>query len=65
MQRSRLGAIALSSAALLGAALASPALAATDSEIPTFTEFHASTYQDTDRQFIVNGDEPMSTTGDL
>ena len=65
MQRSRLGAIALGTSALLGAALASPALAATDSEIPTFTEFHASTYQDTDRQFIVNGDEPISTTGDL
>ena len=39
MKRSRLGAIALSSAALLGAALASPALAATDSEIPTFQQF--------------------------
>jgi Dual-action HEIGH metallo-peptidase len=65
MQRSRLGAIALSSAALLGAALASPALAATDSEIPTFQEFHASTFKDTDQQYIVNGDEPISDTGEL
>ena len=65
MQRSRLGAIALSSAALLGAALASPALAATDSEIPSFQEFHASTYKDVDQQYVVNGDEPVSSTGDL
>ena len=65
MQRSRLGAIALSSAALLGAALASPALAATDSEIPTFSEFHASTFKDADQQYVVNGDEPVSDTGQL
>ena len=65
MQRSRLGAIALSSAALLGAALASPALAATESEIPSFQEFHASSFKDSDQQYIVNGDEPVSTTGDL
>ena len=65
MQRSRLGAIALGTTALLGAALASPALATTDSEIPTFQEFHASTYKDADQQYIVNGDEPISGTGDL
>jgi hypothetical protein len=65
MQRSRLGAIALGTSALLGAALASPALAATDSEIPTFQQFHSSTYKDADNQFIVNGDEPISNTGDL
>ena len=65
MQRSRLGAIALGTAALLGAALASPALAATDSEIPTFSEFHASTFKDADQQYIVNGDEPVADTGDL
>ena len=65
MQRSRLGAIALSSAALLGAAFASPAQAMTDSEIPTFQEFHASSYKDADQQYIVNGDEPVSTTADL
>jgi hypothetical protein len=65
MQRSRLGAIALGTSALLGAALASPALAATDSEIPTFQEFHASTFKDVDQQYVVNGDEPVSGTGDL
>ena len=65
MQRSRLGAIALSSAALLGAALASPAMAMTDSEIPTFQEFHASTFKDADQQYIVNGDEPIADAGEL
>ncbi|WP_210648973.1 matrixin family metalloprotease [Nocardioides sp. SYSU D00065] len=65
MQRSRLGAIALGATALLGAALASPALAATDSEVPSFSQFHASTYQDADRQYIVNGDEPIPSTGEL
>jgi hypothetical protein len=33
--------------------------------IPTFKEFVASTFQDEDRGFIVNGDEPATTTGDL
>lgn len=65
MQRSRLGTIALGTTALLGAALASPALAATDTEIPSYQEFHASTFKDTDNQYIVNGDEPISNAGDL
>lgn len=65
MQRSRLGAIALGATALIGTALASPALATTDSEIPSFQEFHASTFKDTDNQYIVNGDEPVTDTADL
>ncbi len=67
MQRSRLGAIALGTSALLGAALASPALAATETgtTVPTFQEFHASTFQDVDQQYVVNGDEPVSGVGDL
>ena len=65
MQRSRLGAIALGATALFGTALASPALAATDSEIPTFQEFHSSTFKDSDQQYIVNGDEPIPNSGDL
>ena len=51
MQRTRLGAIALGATALLGATLASPALAATDSEIPTFQEFQSSSYKDADQQY--------------
>ena len=67
MQRTRLGAIALGATALLGTALASPALAATETgtTVPTFQEFHASTFKDADNQYIVNGDEPVATTGDL
>ena len=65
MQRSRLGAIALGTSALLGAALASPALAATDSDIPSFQEFHASTFKDADQQYIVDGDVPVADTGQL
>ena len=67
MQRSRLGAIALGTSALLGAALASPAIAATETgtTVPTYQEFKAATYLDADKQYIVNGDEPLATTGDL
>ncbi|GAA5124767.1 hypothetical protein GCM10023339_46830 [Alloalcanivorax gelatiniphagus] len=65
MQRSRLGAIALGATALIGAAAASPALAVTDAEVPSFSEFHASAYQDADKQYIVNGDEPLASTGEL
>ena len=65
MQRTRLGAIALGATALLGTTLVPPAVAATDSEIPTFSQFQATAYQDADRQYIVNGDEPIPTTGEL
>ncbi|WP_457207897.1 M57 family metalloprotease [Nocardioides sp. P5_C9_2] len=68
MQRSRLGQLALASAAVLAATLtsvATPALAATDSDIPTFSEFHSQTFKDVDNQYIVNGDEPVSSTSDL
>jgi hypothetical protein len=33
--------------------------------IPTFQQFVDSTFQDEDRGFIVNGDEPATTKGDL
>lgn len=65
MQRTRLGAIALGATALLGTALAPSAVAGTDSEIPTFQQFQSSTFKDTDQQYIVNGDEPISNSGDL
>lgn len=65
MQRSRLGQFALASAAVLATTLASPAIAATDSDIPSFSEFHSQTFKDTDNQYVVNGDEPIATTGDL
>ncbi len=34
-------------------------------QAPTFEEFEAATYRDHDGQYIVNGDEPLSTTVDL
>lgn len=34
-------------------------------QLPTFQQFVDSTFQDEDRGFIVNGDEPATTTGDL
>ena len=65
MQRNRLGQFALASAAVLAVTLATPAIAATDGDIPSFSEFQSQTYRDTDMQYIVNGDEPVANTGDL
>ncbi|CAA9376408.1 MAG: Bacterial leucyl aminopeptidase [uncultured Nocardioides sp.] len=65
MKRSRLGQFALTSAAVLATTVAAPANASTEGDIPSFSEFHASAYQDTDKQYIVNGDEPIATTGEL
>ena len=67
MQRTRLGSIALSSVAVLGAALTAPAFAQTETgtTVPTYQEFKAQTYIDEDRQYVVNGDEPVGTNGDL
>ena len=56
MQRNRLGQFALASAAVLAVTLATPAIAATDGDIPSFSEFQSQTYRDTDMQYIVNGD---------
>jgi hypothetical protein len=45
-----------------GSASAAPS---PDGGIPTFQQFVDSTFQDEDRGFIVNGDEPATTKGDL
>jgi metallopeptidase family M12-like protein len=50
------------STAIAGSAAAAPS---PDDGVPTFKQFVASTFQDEDRGFIVNGDEPATTTGDL
>jgi hypothetical protein len=67
MKRIRLGAIALGSVAALGLGLAAPSIAAPEAgtTVPTFQEFQSSSYRDADKQYIVNGDEPVGTTGDL
>ncbi len=52
----------LSTATLLVTAAAA---AATEVPTPTYREFKAATYRDTDRQFIVNGDTPVSSEKEL
>ena len=56
----RITRVAAATVAVFGVAGASFASAA-----PSFEEFAASTYQDTDKQYIVNGDEPLSNKGEL
>ena len=49
-------------ASMLGSTTAS---AATEDSAPTYQQFKAETFVDTDRQFIVNGDEPVMSDGGL
>jgi hypothetical protein len=51
--------------ACLAVAFTGAAAIASDGEVPTYKEFKADTYVDTDGQYIVNGDEPISSDGDL
>lgn len=61
--------VGLVAAALTSLAVAAPASAqvsqTTSGDVPTYKEFQSSTYRDADRQYIVNGDEPVRTTGEL
>lgn len=52
-------------AALAAAGLTSAGAAAEESATPTFREFEAATYVDSDGQYIVNGDEPIATRAQL
>ena len=66
MKRSRMGQMALAAVGVLAVGLAGPAIGAADtSDAPSYKEFKASTFRDLDRQYIVNGDEPAATDGDL
>ena len=68
MNRSRAArfALAATGSMALALALAAPSVqAAQGSPVPTFQEFKASTFRDVDRQYIVNGDEPVAGTGAL
>ena len=49
----------------MAAALAGTTATATESGVPTYQQFKADTYVDRDGQYIVNGDEPISTNGAL
>ena len=48
---------------LLGAA--TQATAVTEDSAPSYQQFKADTFVDTDSQFIVNGDEPVMSDGGL
>ena len=65
MKLSRISRISVGVGACLAAALAGTAATATESNVPTYKEFKASTYVDADGQYIVNGDEPIATDGSL
>lgn len=67
MRQSRRTAVTTLVAGLsLGAtALTAAAAPTADEDAPTFQEFVAGTYQDSDRGYVVNGDEPARTTGAL
>ena len=63
MKRARVGRFTLAAAGALVLALTAPAVDASQGTgIPTFKEFKASTFQDVDGQYIVNGDEPVAGT---
>ncbi len=63
----------LSKISVIAVTLALGALGATQASagdadsagVPSFSQFEASTYVDTDGQYVVNGDEPAGTRGDL
>ena len=68
-KRSRLTMTAAAALALLPLGLATTGANALTEEaregVPTYQQFEASTYRDTDRQWIVNGDEAIANRGAL
>src|ERR1044072_7848907 len=79
MRVTRPGQVFLAAIALAAAGIAAAPAPATTSDTsasgssgvddrpapPTWAEFKASTYQDADGQYIVNGDEPIATVAEL
>jgi hypothetical protein len=55
----------LAATALTGGAVFASQATAAEGSTPTYSEFKASTFQDLDRTYIVNGDEPVGNDGDL
>ncbi len=52
-------------AAVAGAGTSAMAAESDTSSVPTYQEFKASTYQDVDGAYVVNGDEPIANAGEL
>ena len=68
MSHRTVGALVAATAALAATASmlgSTTATAATEDSAPTYQQFKAETFVDTDRQFIVNGDEPVMSDGGL
>ena len=65
MKRSRIGRAALATIGAMAVCVAGLTISANGAEAPSYREFKASTFRDVDRQYIVNGDEPAATDGDL
>jgi hypothetical protein len=65
LTKSRALAATFAAALAVGAAVSTASAATEDGAVPTFQEFVGSTFQDADRQYLVNGDEPALQTGDL
>ncbi|CAB4747454.1 unannotated protein [freshwater metagenome] len=68
MKHRTTGALVAATAALAAAASmlgSTTATAATEDSAPTYQQFKAETFVDTDRQYIVNGDEPVTSDGKL
>ena len=65
MKRSRIGRAALATIGAMAVCVAGLTISANGAEAPSYREFTASTFRDVDRQYIVNGDEPAATDGDL
>jgi hypothetical protein len=66
MKKSRIGRVVLAATGVLAVGLSGLTTGAAEgSDAPSYQEFKASTFRATDRQYIVNGDEPAATDGDL
>ena len=64
MKRSRLCQVALAATGLVAASVGTMSGAqSADSDVPTFQEYSAQAFKDTDSQYIVNGDEAIANTG--
>ena len=66
MKRSRLLQVGVAATGLVAACLgATTSAGAAGSDVPTFQEYTHQAYVDTDGQYVVNGDEALSSTGEL
>ncbi|MBD8870357.1 M57 family metalloprotease [Nocardioides donggukensis] len=68
MKRTRLCQAAVATTGLIAAGLAATTAGSAqgaESDVPTFQEYAASAFQDADKQYVVNGDEPIMSKGGL